>query len=291
MKEPTPRTSRLALAGGALALLTIAGAGFVAGRSSVAPAPARMSTPVPPPIAIPQPTVTQAKPERLDRVGLLALVSATADAFASGRTSPAEVAQLAGRPFSIALPFGCMGPLGETDAAGSGWRYDADRSALRLQVASTHWAPQDWFGAESSVGVEAIEGFWVTRPWTSSETCPATKAPTATSEPAMPAGQTLAIAQLFREGSARQDRRDGEPYAAVVRATPETLRAGSGFRVRLTGQLTDLPGGGAIRCRQPGGPDRSPTCLVGATFNEIAIENPTTGETLARWAGGSGTGE
>lgn len=146
MKEPTPRTSRLALAGGALALLTVAGAGFVAGRSSVAPAPAPM--PVPPPPAIPQQAVTQAKPERLDRGGLLALVSATADAFASGRTSPAEVAQLAGRPFLFALPFGCMGPLSETDATGTGWRYDTDRSALRLQVASTRWAPQDWFGAE-----------------------------------------------------------------------------------------------------------------------------------------------
>ncbi len=290
MKEPTPRTSRLALAGGALALLTVASAGFVAGRRSVAP-PARIATPVPPPTAISQPTVTQAKPERVDRAELLALVSATADAFASGRTSPAEVAQLAGHPFSFALPFGCLGPLIETDATRTGWRYDADRGALRLQVASTRWAPQDWFGAESSVGVEAIEGFWMTRPWTSSETCPATKAPTAASEPATPAGKTLAIAQLFREGGARQERRDGEPYVAVVRSAPEALRAGSGFRVRLTGQLTDLPGGGAIRCRQPGGPDQRPTCLVGATFDEIAIENIATGEILARWAGGSGVGE
>jgi hypothetical protein len=144
---------------------------------------------------------------------------------------------------------------------------------------------------------------WVTRPWTSADTCPAREAPAAapaptaaataaaTSEPVTALDQTLAIAQVFREDGARQHRRDGEPYVAVVRAAPEALRAGSGFRVRLTGQLTDLPGGGAIRCRQLGGPDQRPTCLVGATFDEIAIENPATGETLARWAGGSGGGE
>lgn len=293
MKEPTPRTSRLALAGGVLALVVVAGAGFVTGRRSVAPAPARMVTPVASVTAIPQPALVKPEPapEQLDRAGLLALVAASVDAFASGRAVPAEVAQLAGRTFTFALPFGCMGQLSETDATGTGWRYDADRSALRLQVTSTHWPSQYWLGVKPPADVEAIEGFWIPKPWTSSETCPTGEAPGAASEPATPAGQTLAIAKVFRAGGARQDRRDGEPYVAVVRSTPEAVRAGSGFRVRLEGQLTDLPGGGAIRCRQPGGPDQRPTCLVGATFDEVAIENAATGEILARWAGGSVSGK
>jgi hypothetical protein len=183
--------------------------------------------------------------------------------------------------------------MGDIDATGTGWRYDADANALRLQVASTRWRPQDWFGDTAPAGVEAIEGFWVPRPWTSAETCPASAMPAASAgiEPVTLAGQSLAVGQVFREGGARQDRRDGEPYVAVVRTAPEALRANMGFRVRLTGQLTELPGGGAVRCRQPGGPDQRPICLAAATFDEIAIENAATGETLARWPGGSARGE
>ena len=291
MKEPTPRTSRLALAGGALAVLAVAGAGFVVGRGSVAPAPAPTVT-----SAVTAPTIPQPSPSpmsrQLDRAGLLALVTTAADASSNAGPSPTVVTPAAGRRFSIALPFGCTGPLGEGDTAATGWRYDADSGALRLQVASTRWTPQDWFGDSGSAGIVAVEGFWIPRPWTSAENCP-TAAGLATAagiEPVMLAGQSLAIGQVFRKDAARQDQRDGDPYVAVVRVSPEALHAGSGFRVRLTGQLTDPGSGGAVRCRQPGGPDQRPICLVAATFDEIGIENAATGETLARWPGGSGRG-
>lgn len=293
MKEPTPRTSRLVLAGSTLAVGLLVGAGFVAGRRSVAPATAPTSTPVVAARVVTQPSPSPALPAQLDRAALLALVSAAADADAGDRPSPAEMTRATGRRFSIALPFGCAGPLGATDTTSTGWRYDADRGALRLQVASTHWVPQDWFGEDKPDGVEAVEGFWVPRPWTSRDVCPSAAAPAATAgvEPVTLAGQSLAIGQVFSEGGARQDRRAGEPYVAVVRTAPDALRAGSGFRVRLTGQLTDLPGSGAVLCRQPGGPDQRPICLVGASFDEVAIENIATGEILARWPGGNGRGE
>jgi hypothetical protein len=292
MKEPTPRTSRLALAGGALAVLAVAGAGFVVGRGSMAPAPAPSATPVVIASALPQPSPSPTSPQQLDRAGLLALVAAAADASSSAGPVHTAVTQAAGGRFSITSPFGCTGPLGDGDTAATGWRYDADSGALRLQVASTRWTPVDWFGDSGSAGIDAVEGFWIPRPWTSSETCPSTAGPAAAAgiEPVTLAGQSLAIGQVFREGAARQDQRNGDPYVAVVRVTPEALRAGSGFRVRVTGQLSDPGGGGAIRCRQPGGPDQRPICLVAATFDEIAIENAATGETLARWPGGSGRG-
>ncbi|URW75389.1 hypothetical protein M9980_12740 [Sphingomonas donggukensis] len=290
MKEPTPRTSRLALAGGALAVLAVGGAGFVAGRGSVAPAPAPSATVATAPL--PEPVPSPATPARLDRAGLLAFASAAADATASGRPLASDTARVTGRRFSIALPFGCGGPLGDADATGTGWRYDAERGALRLQVASTRWAPQEWLGDAPPADIEAVEGFWVPRPWTGSEACPTAAAPAAAEgiEPVTLAGQSLAIGQMFRSGGARQDRRDGAPYVAVVRTAPDAVRAEKGFRVRLTGQLADVPGG-AARCRQPGGPDQRPICLLTATFDEIAIENAATGETLARWPGGSSRGE
>jgi len=289
MKEPTPRTSRIALAGGALAVLAVAGAGFVAGRGSVAPS-AAPTMPLAAKTVTPQPDPSPASPERLDRAGLLALAAAAADARSSDRHLPAEIEQAVGRRFSIALPFGCAGPLGDADATGTGWRYDADTGALRLQVASTRWTPQEWFDDAAPDDIESVEGFWLSRPWTSTEACPSAAAPAAAAgvEPVTLAGQSLAIGQLFRDGGARQDRRDGDPYVAVVRIEPDALHADAGFRIRLTGQLTGLPDGGAVRCRQPGGPDQRPICLVAATFDDIAIENAATGKTLARWPGGGG---
>lgn len=289
MKEPTPRTSRLVLACGALVVVAVAGAGFVIGRNSAVPAPA--PTQVAPVAAAPQPRPFPTPAPQFDRAALLALAAAAADARSSGKPVPSAVAQASGRRFSIALPFGCAGPLGEGDVTGTGWRYDTDSGALRLQVGSTRWTPQDWF-ADDAAGIEAVEGFWVPRPWTSAETCPATAVPAVEAgiQPITPEDPSLAIGQVFREDSARQDQRDGDPYVAVVRTTPETLRVEAGFRVRLTGQLADPVGGGVVRCRQPGGPDQRPVCFAAATFDEIAIENAATGETLARWPGGSGRG-
>lgn len=293
MNEPTPRTSRLALAAGALSLLIVGGTGFVAGRDWVRPEPVPNQPSTAPPPTASLPAAAMAEPERLDRAALLGLVAAAADAAASGRPPPGKVAQAGGGRFSIALPFGCTGPLGDADTAATGWRYDEGTNALRLQVAPTRWSPQDWSDDAPSGDIEAVEGFWVPRPWTSLETCPAgnVSAAAAGTEPVTLAGQTLAIGQEFHTGGARQDRRDGQPYVAVVRSTPEAAQAGSGFRLRLTGQLADGPDGGPVRCRQPGGPDQRPICLLRATFDEVAVENIASGETLARWPAASGRGK
>jgi hypothetical protein len=76
-------------------------------------------------------------------------------------------------------------------------------------------------------------------------------------------------------------RRDGKAYEAVESVAPDALDLSRGLRLRLRGKLARAPGAGPVLCRAPGG--ARPVCILSATFDEVAIENPATGATLATW--------
>lgn len=45
-----------------------------------------------------------------------------------------------------------------------------------------------------------------------------------------------------------------------------------------------MPGGsGPARCQQPAGAEQRPICLIGVTFDAVAIENGASGDTVATW--------
>ncbi len=284
MEEPSPRSSRLALAGAFLAITMVGGTGFLIGRSTtertqvvIAPAPAApASKPKPPPVL----------DAVLGRADLMALAAAAADASAGGRDPAAEIDGAAGRRFEIRLPFGCDGPAREGTSAAAQWRYEPDDQTLRIRVVPISWEPQDWWGGDSALGVEAIEGFWITRPWTSSEACPeAGDRPSAPgTEPVTLPGQTLAVGQVFFVEGARGGRRNGEPYTTAVRVAEEELDVSLGFRLRISGRIAPTRGIGPVRCRQPAGPEQRPICLVSVEIDEVAIENPAKEEILATWS-------
>src|SRR3546814_13216627 len=51
------------------------------------------------------------------------------------------------------------------------WRYDAQDRALRVHVEPTQWSGADWsLGKEQAA--TSIAGFWIPRPWSSSDACP-----------------------------------------------------------------------------------------------------------------------
>ncbi len=284
MKEPSPRNTRLALAGVFLSILVLGGGGFLLGRESAEPSrPGPSPTPVlrVPPIAV----AVDATPRILHRGDLIALAAAAADATASGAPSPPEVRDAAGRRFELSLPFGCGGPADSDSDARMRWRYDEEAQALRLHVAPIDWPVTDWLSEADASAVEAIEGFWVTRPWTTSEACPRTDDRPAVvgTEPVTLPGQTLTVAQFFGGSDARQARRDGQPFTAVIRQTPETVHAEQGFRVRLKGHVSEIAGDAPIRCRQPAGAEQRPICMIATALDDVSIENPVTGETLATW--------
>lgn len=288
MREPSVRTSRLALAGGIAAVLIVGGGGFLLGRGTserqviIAPQP-----PAARPPAIIAPPAEVAAKDTLTRTDLIALAAKATDAFAAGGSAPSEVLEAAGRRFDIRLPFGCEGSTGKDSAAPMRWRYDADRKALRLHVAPTSWAIEDWWpdSAAAPKTIDGIEGFWITRPWTGSETCPPGGQPVAAGmTPLTLPGQTLAVAQFFSADDARQGRRDGKAFETVLKVEPDALQTAQGFRLRITGRITNIPGGGPALCRQTAGAEQRPICVIATEVSEVAIENGATGAVLATWS-------
>ena len=293
MDEPSLRKSRLALAGGLVVALAVGGTGFLIGRGtsprSVEPAaaPAAVAPPAArDPASLPTPDASKPGDAVKTRADLIALAAQAADAVASGQAMPQAVADAAGQRFEIRLPFGCQGPTAAGSDAAMRWRYDETAKALRVHVAPVVWSKADLVAADDqSTTDDLVEGFWIPRPWTASEACPVAQdhsTPIGSDAVTLP-GQTLAIAQIFDGNSARQGRRDGKPYETVVRVAPDALRADQGFHLRITGRIADLPGRGPISCRQPAGAEQRPICIVAVTMDDVAIDNPQTGKTLATW--------
>lgn len=294
MQEPSLRTSRLALAGGIAAAIVLGGGGFLMGRATTERTELVVS---PLPTAVPTASPTPVARGALRRTDLIALANDAADALAAGNAPGDSITEATGRRFEIRLPFGCEGPAGEASTAAMRWRYDVDERTLRIQAAPVGWKAADWWGDAVPDAVDAIEGFWIVRPWTSSEACPGgVDRPAATGVEAVTLpGQTLALGQLYSKDGPRRGRRDGQPYQSVLRVAQDKLDTSRGFRLLLTGRLAAMPGGtGPVRCRQPAGAEQRPICLVGVTFDRVAIENAANGNVVATWetaAGDNRTGQ
>ncbi|KKC27257.1 hypothetical protein WP12_04235 [Sphingomonas sp. SRS2] len=276
MREPSIRTSRLAIAAGLVAVLGVGGAGFFLGRAS---AP-RVEQVVPAPAPQPPMPVRVEAPKPLQRADLIALAQEAADARASGNPLPPNVTSAAGRRFELLLPFGCAGPSEEGSTQPMRWRYDETTKALRISVTPVAWNGEDW-DFEAAKGLRA-DGFWIARPWTSNERCPSSvvQASPSGTEPVTLPGQTLAIAQFTADTSGGLSR-DGRPFEIVKRVSPDAFDASLGFRLRITGRVDrDY---GPVRCIQPAGVEQRPICVISTRIDEIRIENPATDELLANW--------
>ncbi len=291
MAEPDFRTSRITIALGFLAVLAVGGGGFLVGRNT-APRP-HPSTTAPAPI--PALNLPRERP-LLGRADFIALAAKAADAFASGQAMPQEVTDAAGRRFDLVLPVGCAAS-GDPSLSATDWSYDKDRGRLRISIPPIGWKPADW-NLDENAKVDSIEGFWITRPWSSSDACPPAP-PTGEAEepekPAEPAAtadkeqgteplETLAVAQFFTPEGTSSIRRGGRPYSIVARIAPDAFDASQGFRLRLTGRIDRVPGGAAAQCVQPAGRDNPPICIIATVLDEVRVENTATGAVLATWS-------
>lgn len=279
MQEPSLRTSRLAIAGGLAAVIVVGGAGFFFGRSTAPPPaePVTVSSPTP------QPSPTSQPARMLDRADIISIAAQAADALASGEPLPEDVRAMANRRFELALPFGCDGPAIESSQAPLRWRYDEGAEVLRLHVAPTSWTPAEW-DVGVNTPIEAVEGFWLARPWSSDAVCPArSPAAPAGTEPVTLPGQTLAVAQFFTGSDRRAALRDDRPFETVQRVPLSQFDAARGFRLLLTGRIDRVPGGDPVRCIQPAGIEQRPICVVAVVLDEVRIENPIGSKVLATW--------
>ena len=179
----------------------------------------------------------------LNRAALLAALTEARTATADGR--PRDAA-LSGRTVSVRLPFGCEG-AGSTEQAQPGLPTLArgDDGSLMLRVLPEDLAASGLVitagadDAATSSPWEAVEGFWIARPWSGLDAC-------RTDEPALMAVQTAeetetkgrsevgdvlstaapapsetertsGLAAVFETGGSRLGRRQGQAYVHVIR--------------------------------------------------------------------------
>lgn len=243
--------------------------------------PERREDPAPPPQASTPPAPVQPPAQLvtppLGRADLIEGARAAAESLSAGAPYP-QAAALGGRQFRVRLPFGCFGPS-EADA-GLGYTLDEKARTLRLTARPVMWTDGPWSEALATPDAEppeAVEGFWLRRPWMTNEVCPA---PTTVAEVPPPSPETLGLAQVFDADGSRLLRRGARPYEITRPLPADAPQPSGGFRLVLEGRVAQ-GAGRPVRCRSEG-PERRPVCLVLVEFARVAFETPS-GEVLEAW--------
>jgi hypothetical protein len=230
----------------------------------------------------------------MDRASLLGLVARAASAAAAGIDDSAAQRPLDGRPFELRIRFGCDGPAEAIGEAALGWSYDSEDRTLRVRALPTLTDAKGLVPEIAGRPVEAVEGFWLERPWLLQPSCPAmtvSEPPPAKTEAVQtepqpkPHGQRVGIAEFYTAADSRTERRRDRPYQLVTQLDQGASAPVGGFNLVLSGRLSALGGNRVIRC-VPRGPDAPPDCIVSARFDRVQIERPQSREILAEWRTG-----
>ena len=265
-------------------------------QNSVEPAPPRIPLPDPP----------------LDRAALLTAIGRAASAHATGADDTQVQRPLDGKPFELRIRFGCRGPSNELRNEEAGWSYDREKGTLRVRATPTISRQDEVAAQVGGEAFEAIEGFWLARPWLLEAACPATAAvkaapatPEAAGAPAKPPASAAAdataeaeadaapatvlprygIAQFFTATDSRTRQRSMRPYEAVETLKPNEPVGSQGFDLVLSGRLRALPDKRVVACVS-GGADLPPSCIVSADFDRVRIERADSREIVAEWGSG-----
>lgn len=253
-----------------------------------APQPAAPKSPEAPPkpAALPMP----APP--INRASLLSEVTRAMSAAATGEDDTAAQRELSGKRFELRIRFGCAGPESRISGSALGWTFDSARRVLRVRAVPTISAQEPAIASMMPEHVEAVQGFWIPRPWILGAACPAaetlSEAPADTKNPAetppVVSAARVGIAQFFTEQDARTRRRDGRAYEATKTLPANSEPRASGFDLVLSGRLRAISNR-VIHCAGAT-PDRPPDCVVSADIDRVRVETPGTSEILADWRSG-----
>ncbi len=243
-----------------------------------------------------QPTPLPVVESPIDRERLLTSVARAASAYAAGADNSEADRALDGRRFEIRLRFGCgQGTTGDV----SGWTVDESGKTLRLKaVPDLSFDDPLVRRLAGREGVEAVEGFWLKRPWMMTAACPAPRAseakvPPQKDQPAdppieeerqiVPRAPRVGIAQFFTATDSRTRRRSARPYESVKPLEEGSELGVAGFNLILSGRLTAGPAGRVIAC-ESASIDTWPDCIIFADIDQVRMERPETREVIAEWA-------
>jgi hypothetical protein len=261
--------------------------------------------------AVASPPIVARPDPALDRAALLAAVAQAASASAAGTQLPDALRALDGRQFEVRVRFGCRGPSEPSGDEWLAWSFDPETRTVRVRARPTINRDDPLVAGMAGEELEAVEGFWIPRPWLLQALCPATAAisgPSELQEPGdaqrngvapaaekgtdgaqpaepLPAAQRVGIAQFFTSADPRTRRRDDRPYEAVHTLRADQPVGSQGFNLVLSGRLRAVPGRRVIEC-SAAGPDTPPDCIVSVQFQRVWIEQPETREVIAEWGSG-----
>lgn len=222
----------------------------------------------------------------LDRKALLDGLRRAASIHVSGAV-PQGPDPLVGKTFSMALAFGCRGPEAAVEGQTEGlarWSWGPERKSIQLSLTAGDWTDSALITGAGADGWEAVEGFWIPRPWMEEGGCPAPTTDPLAGGPGAPSPQTVGLAAVFETDGSRLERRNGRAYAFSIRPEGEAETVAppeAGFRLRLEGRIGSFPGGRAIHCRTAG-PDQRPVCIAAVRMDRVAFEDAS-GQTLSEW--------
>jgi len=232
----------------------------------------------------------------LDREKLLVAALHAASSISAGAADAAAQRKLDGKRFELRLRFGC-GDAGSQDQH-RGWSFDEKRRVLRLKVTPDIASADAVIKSVTGEGFEAVEGFWLSRPWLLIPACPPIEDP-ARAKPQMEAadgervgqvagtvpGRQVGIAQFFTQADSRTGRRLDRPYEATIVLDEGQTPGASGFDFALSGRLRALPDGRVIACSSVN-PQVGPSCIISVDIDRAWIERADSGALVAEWSGG-----
>lgn len=239
----------------------------------------------------------------LDRATLLLAVAKASSAAALGRDDTADQRTLDGKRFEVRIRFGCR-DSGRQLAPGAGpfsVRYDSSDRTLRVRASPDVTIDDPRIKRLADNSIEAVEGFWMRRPWLLADGCPVVPTPSEpdktgagesssgqeeTSAEAISKPQTshrVGLAQFYTEADSRTSRRGDRPYETTKVLSEKEQPSPSGYNLVLSGRLRELNAGRVILCRNESA-NEPPECLVSVDFDRVWIEKPGSREVLAEWA-------
>ena len=253
------------------ALAVVACTSEPSGNEASAPSPANdanIATALP----IPEPAI--------DRAAFLRAVAVAASAHTSGVDNGQAQAVLDGRRFAIRIRFGCEGPAPAGSTAPLRWAVGAEEKSFSVFAKPDLSLADEPLKNIGDQTIEAVEGFWIPRPWETTGACPAPAVDDAGIT--LPAPQLVGIAQYFTVDDSRVGRRSGRPYVATQKVEAPAELPKSGLILLLEGRFEAWPGGTVIRCTGSGR-NRQPTCIASAHLDRAAFLRPEDDSVVAEW--------
>jgi hypothetical protein len=218
----------------------------------------------------------------LTRKDLIEASRQAAARYAAGETA-AGTDVLTGRRFSVRIPFACNG-IQNAPAAQIALSLDAQNQSITLAARPGDWTSLPMLqAAPDAQAIDTASGFWIPRPWNSSESCPAPRAYPVPVTPTSATAQTLGLVQMSGDSDSRVGQRSAHAYEFTRKiASGDAAVLGHSYRLVLEGRITGFADGQAQRCWAESA-DHRPLCLYGVSFDHVAFEDAETGKVLANW--------